>query len=299
MDGQVSKARRKITKHNRLVARQLGWRCFIAIDGQVSKARRIISKHNPLGATQLPTVLRAAAENANSDGCQAPAQEPRQGTTRIRLAECHDVGHIHRMVRQMAEYEQMSRLFRATEENLKSAFFPTPPRGPPFHTITVLLLEINPSACPSPDGASINPYFSHVLLPATLPPEASDTEAATFASPRGGGWVTVGYVVFFPSFSTIQAEHGFFMENLFIRTPYRRRGLGKLLFRAFGDHAKAMGIRVIDFLTKDNHKDTIGFYEEGMGAHVWPGWCHCRHVTDPAYIDALAGGHEESAEREG
>jgi GNAT superfamily N-acetyltransferase len=44
--------------------------------------------------------------------------------------------------------------------------------------------------------------------------------------------VIAGFVLFFPNVSTILGKPGFYVEELFVRDCYRRKGFGKMLFSA-------------------------------------------------------------------
>lgn len=235
----------------------------------------------------MPSSEPAAVEAGVAPG--APPMALQQGTVRIRLAESSDVGHIHRMIKQMAEFERLTHLLSATEEQLRSTLFPTPPR-PPFYSFTVFVLEIHPSPPSAAPSSPDNPHYRPVLLPSALPPPSDDPEASVFASAQGAGWVVAGFVLFFPNYSTFLAKPGFYIEDLFVREPYRRRGLGKALLSAVAAQTARLGMGRVEWCVLDWNENAIRFYES-MGAEVMQDWRLCR-LTGPA-LQAYGGGAQQ------
>uniref|UniRef100_A0A2P2PLI1 N-acetyltransferase domain-containing protein n=1 Tax=Rhizophora mucronata TaxID=61149 RepID=A0A2P2PLI1_RHIMU len=201
--------------------------------------------------------------------------------SRIRLATPADVPHIHKLIHQMAVFERLTDLFSATEASLSDTLF----NFPPFQSFTVFLLEVSSSPIPqilSSDFAPIERilHYDHPLV---------DPEAETFRS--GGADVSVaGFVLFFPNYSTFLGKPGFYVEDLFVRECYRRKGFGRMLLTAVAVQAVKMGYGRVEWVVLDWNVNAIKFYEE-MGAKVLPEWRICR-LTGPdleAYrnVDAI------------
>ncbi|XP_058077919.1 GCN5-related N-acetyltransferase 8-like [Magnolia sinica] len=192
---------------------------------------------------------------------------------RIRLADEEDVPHIHRLVHQMAVFERLTHLFSATESALSSTLFSSDSR--PFHSFTVLILELSPNPPPQQSSAS-SPTFPDIVRRVDISPPIGDPESATFTSSRGGGdWVVAGFVLFFPNYSTFLAKPGFYVEDIFVRECYRRKGFGKMLLSAVASQAVKMGLGRVEWCVLDWNVNAIRFYEE-MGAQVFQEWRICR-----------------------
>ncbi|XP_072954356.1 GCN5-related N-acetyltransferase 8-like [Typha angustifolia] len=205
----------------------------------------------------------------------------------LRLADERDVPHIRRLIHQMAEFEHLTELFSATESLLSSTLFPTPP-PPPFLSFTVLILELSPTPLPPSADAGF-PISRRIDLAAPL----DDPEADAFASPRGGGKVVAGFVLCFPNYSTFLAKPGLYVEDIFVRAAWRRKGLGKMMLSAVAAQAARMGMGRVEWCVLDWNQNAINFYE-GMGAEVMPQWRICRLAG--AALEAYKGGDEKDGE---
>ena len=84
-----------------------------------------------------------------------------------------------------------------------------------------------------------------------------------------------GFVLFFPNYSTFLGKPGFYVEDLFVRECYRRKGFGKMLLSAVAAQAVKMGYGRVEWVVLDWNVNAIKFYEE-MGANVLQEWRICR-----------------------
>lgn len=84
-----------------------------------------------------------------------------------------------------------------------------------------------------------------------------------------------GFVLFFPNYSTFLAKPGFYIEDIFVRDCYRRRGFGRMLLSAVAEKAVEMGFGRVEWVVLDWNENAIRFYEE-MGAEVLQEWRICR-----------------------
>lgn len=91
--------------------------------------------------------------------------------------------------------------------------------------------------------------------------------------------IVAGFVLFFPNYSSFLAKPGFYIEDLFVRESYRRKGLGKMLLSAVARQAVAMGYGRVEWVVLDWNMNAIKFYEE-MGATVMQEWRVCRLTGD-------------------
>ncbi|XP_011041030.1 PREDICTED: probable acetyltransferase NATA1-like [Populus euphratica] len=203
--------------------------------------------------------------------------------SRIRLATPLDVPHIQKLIHQMAIFEKLTHLFTATESELASTLF----KSPPFHSFTIFLLEV--SSRPFEKDSNLHSQnFTPVERIINLDHSLIDPEAETFRNGINGDAVVAGFVLFFPNYSTFLGKPGFYVEDLFVRECYRRKGLGKMLLSAVASQAVKMGYGRVEWVVLDWNVNAIKFYEE-MGANVLPEWRICR-ITGPAldaYRDAI------------
>ncbi|KAG6382376.1 hypothetical protein SASPL_157959 [Salvia splendens] len=88
-----------------------------------------------------------------------------------------------------------------------------------------------------------------------------------------------GFVLFFPNYSTFLAKPGFYIEDIFVRECYRRKGLGRLLLSAVVAQAAKMGYGRVEWVVLDWNVNAISFYEQ-MGAKILPEWRICRLTGD-------------------
>lgn len=104
--------------------------------------------------------------------------------------------------------------------------------------------------------------------------------------------VVAGFVLFFPNYSTFLAKPGFYIEDLFVRESYRRKGLGKMMLSAVARQAVAMGYGRVEWVVLDWNTNAIKFYEE-MGANVMQEWRVCRLTGDALQTYATTSGTKD------
>lgn len=168
--------------------------------------------------------------------------------TGVRLAMKSDTPFILKLIHQLAVFENLTHLFQATESSLSSTLF----NSAPFTSFTIFLLEVSPTGI-------------------------TDAEASEFQSEGTG--VIAGYVLFSPNYAPFLAKPGFYVEHLFVREPYRRQGLGKLLMKAVSSQAVRLGYGRVDWVVLDWNVDAIRFYER-IGADVMQDYRLCRLTGD-------------------
>lgn len=82
-------------------------------------------------------------------------------------------------------------------------------------------------------------------------------------------------MLFFPNYSTHLARPGFYIQNIYVRECYRRKGLGKMLLAAVAAQAAEMGYCRVEWIVADWNIAAVEFYEK-MGAEILPGRILCR-----------------------
>ncbi|XP_022879246.1 probable acetyltransferase NATA1-like [Olea europaea var. sylvestris] len=212
-----------------------------------------------------------------------PESDPSGNTlfTRIRLATVDDVPHIHKLIHEMAVFEHLIHLFEATPESLANTLFPENP-PPPFSSFTVFLLELSYMPFPpTPQDEHFTPILKsiHLDVPIEDPGREMFRSKAIDVSVLGSDVIVGGFVLFFPNYSTFLAKPGFYIEDIFVRECYRRKGLGKILLSAVVSQAAKMGYGRVEWVVLDWNVNAIKFYEQ-MGAHILPEWRICRLTGD-------------------
>lgn len=198
--------------------------------------------------------------------------------SRVRLATPSDVPHIHKLIHQMAVFERLTHLFSATESALSANLF----SDPPFRSFTIFILEVSPRPFPENSPHNANPNYTPVvhIINSDLPVE--DPEREIFKS-EDENIAVAGFVLFFPNFSSFLAKPGFYIEDIFVRECYRRKGLGKILLSAVAKQAVKMDYGRVEWVVLDWNTNAIQFYEE-MGAQILPEWRICRLTGDALQV---------------
>ena len=96
----------------------------------------------------------------------------------------------------------------------------------------------------------------------------------------------VGFALFFHSFSTWECAPGLYLEDLFVRSEHRGRGVGAALFRRLAELAVARGCARFEFSVLDWNAPSIQFYR-AHGARPLDGWTVYR--VDGEALKQLAG----------
>ena len=155
----------------------------------------------------------------------------------IRAAAAPDVPAILALIRDLAEFEQLGHLVRATEDDLRQALFGTPA------TAEVLIADC--------DGS------------------------------------IAGFALFFHNFSTFLGRRGLWLEDLYVRPAFRRRGCAQALLRRLAAIAGERGCGRFEWAVLDWNAEAIRFYE-ALGGTVLPDWRIVR-VSGPALAAMAAG----------
>ena len=80
----------------------------------------------------------------------------------------------------------------------------------------------------------------------------------------------VGMVLYYMNYSTWKGKM-LYLEDFVVNQAYRRHGIGKMLFDAFLETAKAEGCRLVKWQVLDWNKPALDFYEK-YGATIEKEW---------------------------
>jgi len=94
------------------------------------------------------------------------------------------------------------------------------------------------------------------------------------------GGESVGFALFFHSFSTFRAQPGIYLEDLFVRPAHRGRGYGKALLSAVARIAVERGCGRFEWSVLDWNQRAIDFYKS-LGAAPLNDWTTFR-MSDEA-----------------
>jgi GNAT superfamily N-acetyltransferase len=100
-----------------------------------------------------------------------------------------------------------------------------------------------------------------------------------------------GFALYFHNYSTWRGHAGIYLEDLFVRPPFRGKGIGKALLSTVAAIAEAEGCPRLEWAVLDWNTPAIDFYHS-LGALPMSEWTTMR-VSGPALaqLAALAAPH--------
>ncbi len=96
--------------------------------------------------------------------------------------------------------------------------------------------------------------------------------------------MAVGFAIYFMTFSTFRGRPGTYVEDLYVRSDHRGRGIGKALLSRVASTAAARGGCRLEWSVLKWNTPAIGFYE-ALGARPLDAWTVYR--LDGAPFDRL------------
>ena len=109
--------------------------------------------------------------------------------------------------------------------------------------------------------------------------------SSAIVAERGGR--SVGFALYFTTFSTFLCKPGLYLEDLFVEPAHRGAGLGKALLRRLAAIAIERDCGRFEWRVLDWNDPSIRFYQS-LGATLMPEWQLVR-MTRPE-IESLAQG---------
>ena len=108
--------------------------------------------------------------------------------------------------------------------------------------------------------------------------------AEVLVAEEDGG--VVGFALFFHNYSTFLGRPGLYLEDLFVRPEYRRRGHGRALLTAVARLAHERGCGRLEWSVLDWNEPAISFYRS-LGAVPLEEWTTFRLTADA--LEGIAG----------
>jgi len=90
---------------------------------------------------------------------------------------------------------------------------------------------------------------------------------------------TIGFALFFMSYSTWRGQPGIYLEDLYVSPDARGRGAARALIKRLRAVGKERGCRRLEWSVLDWNELAIGFYEH-LGAKPMSGWTTWRLPID-------------------
>jgi len=84
-----------------------------------------------------------------------------------------------------------------------------------------------------------------------------------------------GFSTWFLNFSTFRGRHGLYVEDIFVRPAFRKRGIGKALMQRLARRCVDEGYARFEWAVLDWNAPSISFYRS-IGAQVLDEWRICR-----------------------
>lgn len=140
--------------------------------------------------------------------------------------------------------------------------------------------------------AFIRELAAYEKLEAWVTATEDDLRRTLFGTPRAAEvrlaeWngEPAGFALFFHNYSTFLGKPGVYLEDLFVREPFRGRGIGRALLADLAGIARRRGCGRLEWWVLDWNADAIEFYE-GLGARGMREWIPFR--VDGEALDRLA-----------
>jgi GNAT superfamily N-acetyltransferase len=97
-----------------------------------------------------------------------------------------------------------------------------------------------------------------------------------------------GFALFFHSYSTFLAKPGIYLEDLFVRTEFRSKGIGEALLRRLAALAKERNCGRLEWSVLDWNERALKFYR-GLGAMPMSEWT-VQRMTESVFGKLTEGG---------
>ncbi|CAK4033966.1 N-acetyltransferase ats1 [Lecanosticta acicola] len=182
----------------------------------------------------------------------------------ITPATVEDVPEIFAMIKELADYENEPAKVQATEDSIR-------------RTLTF---------APCARAQHTNPGYARCFVLRT-PTEPSDAYKAKYpptADEKPGA--VAGMAVYFNNYSTWRSKPGIYLEDLFVRPQYRKRGYGKMLIQTLAQEVVRIDGGRLEWSCLKWNEPSLAFYKS-LGAKRMDDWVQLR--VDGEALNKLAG----------
>jgi len=198
---------------------------------------------------------------AGADAPPVAPPSPLLAAVRLRAAEAADVPAILGMVRELAAFEREPNAVSLTEAAMLADGFGA---APAFH---VLLAEVPAAAAAAHEAAAVGAGPSSA-------PCGSIADAAAVGGSGGGaaGYVPVAMAFCHLAYSTWEGRV-LYLEDLYVRPPFRRAGVSGLLFTALARAAAVARCARVQWTVLDWNEAAVTAYRRpAIAARRMAGW---------------------------
>lgn len=171
------------------------------------------------------------------------------------------------MIKELADYENEPAKVQATEDSIRRSLTFAPPAN----------------------GASAqhtNPGYAKCFLlrTPTNPSDAFKAKYPAAAEEKPGS--VAGMAIYFNNYSTWRSKPGIYLEDLFVRPQYRKRGYGKLLIQTLAQEVVRIDGGRLEWSCLKWNEPSLQFYKS-LGAQRMDDWVQLR--VDGEALSKLAG----------
>ncbi|MBK1991579.1 GNAT family N-acetyltransferase [Campylobacter sp. 2018MI35] len=79
---------------------------------------------------------------------------------------------------------------------------------------------------------------------------------------------TIGYMIYFYTFSSFLGANGIYLEDIYLKKEYRNKGYGKQVFKFLADICQKENLQRLEWLCLNDNKEGIKFYENLSSIHL-------------------------------
>lgn len=78
----------------------------------------------------------------------------------------------------------------------------------------------------------------------------------------------IGYMIYFYTFSSFWGSGGIYLEDIYIRKNFRKKGYGRAVFKFLGQICKKENLKRLDWVCLNDNVLGINFYENLKAEHL-------------------------------
>lgn len=78
----------------------------------------------------------------------------------------------------------------------------------------------------------------------------------------------IGYLMYFYTFSSFRGSKGIYIEDIYIREKFRRKGYGRKIFKFLGEVCQKENVQMLTWVCLNENELGINFYESLNARHM-------------------------------